>query len=126
MGQSNKHLHLTSPFGLNRPKATASMAPMRPLFRKLLRKYNGALAMMLSLALIVASSLNLIHDQLLDHDHDSECVMCVIDSKPTVLAKEPNCCELGVQQTEIQHFSVINLILSHLETHSPRGPPSAP
>ena len=124
MGQSNKQLHLSSPFGLNRPKATASMAPMRPLFRKMLRKHNGTLAMVLSLVLIISGSLNLVHDQLLDHHHDSDCAMYMVDGKTPVSDKQPTCSAVK-QKTVDQPYSPISLVLSQFEKQVPRGPPQS-
>lgn len=122
MGQSNKQLHITSPFGLNRPKATASMASMRPLFRQMLRKHNGGLAMVLSLVLIISGSLNLIHDQLLDHHHDSDCAMYMVDGKTPVTDKQTSCNTVK-QTAEKQPYTPLTLVLSQFEKHAPRAPP---
>ena len=124
MGQSNKQLHLSSPFGLNRPKATASMATMRPQFRKMLRKYNGTLAMVLSLVLVISGSLNLIHDQLLDHQHDSDCAMYMVDGKTPVAAPQANCSAVK-QQVVDQPYTPVSLVLSQFEKHAPRAPPQS-
>jgi len=124
MGQCNKQLHLSSPFGLNRPKATASMATMRPQFRKMLRKHNGTLAMVLSLVLVISGSLNLIHDQLLDHHHDSDCAMYMVDGKTPVAAPQVSCSAVK-QQVVDQPYTPVSLVLSQFEKHAPRAPPQS-
>jgi hypothetical protein len=123
MAQRNKQLRITDGFGLNRPKATASMAIMKPLFRKMLRKHNGFLAMVLSLALIISGSLNLIHDQLLDHHHDSDCAMYMVDGKTPVAAPQANCSAIK-QQVVDQPYTPVSLVLSQFEKHAPRAPPA--
>jgi len=124
MGQSYKQKHLTSPFGLNRPKATASMAVMRPHFRKMLKKHNGALAMVLSLVLVVSGSLNLIHDQLLDHHHDSDCAMYMVDGKSPISHKAATC-TASKQSVEDAPFTLVSIVLSRFEVNSPRAPPQS-
>lgn len=124
MGQCNKQLHLSSPFGLNRPKTTASMATMRPQFRKMLRKHNGTLAMVLSLVLVISGSLNLIHDQLLDHHHDSDCAMYMVDGKTPVAAPQVSCSAVK-QQVVDQPYTPVSLVLSQFEKHAPRAPPQS-
>ena len=124
MGQCNKQLHLSSPFGLNRPKATASMATMRPQFRKMLRKHNGTLAMVLSLVLVISGSLNLIHDQLLDHQHDSDCAMYMVDGKSPMPSKAVHC-TASKQAVVEQPYTPVSLVLSQFEKHAPRAPPQS-
>ena len=100
------------------------MATMRPVFRKALKKHNGTLALMLSLVLIISGSLNLIHDQLLDHHHDSDCAMYMVDGKSPISDKQASCIALK-QSAEDHPYTPVSLVLSQFEKHAPRGPPSS-
>jgi len=97
---------------------------MRPQFRKMLRKYNGTLAMVLSLVLVISGSLNLIHDQLLDHQHDSDCAMYMVDGKSPVAALQASCSAVK-QQVVDQPYTPVSLVLSQFEKHAPRAPPQS-
>jgi len=100
------------------------MATMRPQFRKMLRKHNGTLAMVLSLVLVISGSLNLIHDQLLDHHHDSDCAMYMVDGKTPVAAPQVSCSAVK-QQVVDQPYTPVSLVLSQFEKHAPRAPPQS-
>ena len=88
----------------------------------LLRKYNGHLAIALILTMIVSVSMQLVHDQLVDHDHGIECPMFVVDGSTPVPAAQLHC-GLNKQAVERVSFSPLSLVLSIVENQQARAPP---
>lgn len=88
-----------------------------------LRKYNGHLAVALILAMIVSVSMQLVHDQLADHDHGIECPMFVVDGS-TPMSVAPASCGHVKQTVEAATYSPISLIYQFLDRQQARAPPA--
>ncbi len=114
----SKYLHITEQNQWSRPLAPA----MLPFMKRLLRKYNGALALTLSLILIVSGSLQVVHDHLIDHEHTEECAMYMVDGKQP-LSHKPATCIAHKQVVESTPFFPIQLVLSYVYKQQPRAPP---
>lgn len=92
--------------------------------KTLLHKYNGQLAAMLILTLIVSVSLQLVHDQLVDHQHGSDCPMFVVDGNTPVPTEHVQCGHRK-QTVEALPFSPISLMLRVVEKQQARAPPAS-
>lgn len=89
-----------------------------------LRKHNGLLASVMTLIIVISGSLQLVHDQLLDHHHTVDCPMFVLDGSAAVPSAEGTC--LAHKQTvEQQSYHPIALVLSQLEKQQARAPPTS-
>ena len=91
--------------------------------RLLLRKYNALLAMTLSLVLVVGASLQLLHDQLTDHEHSIECPMFMVDGSAAVPSVEYSHCAPPSKTLTPLTFSPISLVLNPIEKQQARAPP---
>jgi hypothetical protein len=91
-------------------------------FRQSMRKHNGSLAMFLSLIILISGSLQLVHDQLLDHQHDSDCAMYVVDGNASIVNSSSDCTAFKLQAEE-QLYSPFTLVISQFNHHAPRAPP---
>ena len=96
---------------------------MKPFLKQYMHKHNGFLALVLSLALVVSGSLQLVHDQLVDHQHDSECAMYAVEGNAP-LATATSSCITTKQVVEVSSYSTVALTLSQFDQYSPRGPPA--
>ena len=93
-----------------------------PLMKAILHKYNGQLALALILAMIVSTSMQLVHDQLVDHDHGIECPMFVVDGS-SPLPEAQSQCVRSKQLVQTVPFTPVALVLSTLEKQQARAPP---
>jgi hypothetical protein len=91
-------------------------------FHKLVKAHNATLGIMLSLVLIVSASLNLMHDHAVDHEHDTDCVMCVVDGNTSV-ASLPVSVASDKQLLENLNYSPVSLTPTQFELQTARGPP---
>lgn len=87
-----------------------------------LRKHNGMFASILTLVILISGSLQLVHDQLLDHHHTVDCPMFVLDGSPAA-AGEADECSATKQAIEEHLFTPLSLVLSQLESNQARAPP---
>lgn len=87
-----------------------------------LRKHNGSLALLMTLVIVVSGSLQLVHDQLLDHHHTVDCPMFVFDGS-TAVPSAADTCHASKQAVEEHAFHPISLVLSQLEKQQARAPP---
>jgi len=94
-----------------------------PAMRLLLRKYNALLATTLSLVLVVGASLQLLHDQLTDHEHSIECPMFMVDGSAAVPSVAYSHCAHPKQTVKPLTFSPISLVLNTVEKQQARAPP---
>ena len=106
----------------NRRLWPAMIAPMNLNFRQSIRKHNGFMAMLLSMVIVISGSLQLAHDQLLDHHHDSDCAMYFVDGNAPV-SNETSGCSTIKQQVENQIYSPLTVVISQFNHHAPRAPP---
>jgi len=90
--------------------------------KALIHKYNGQLAAALILAMIVSVSLQLVHDQLVDHQHGSDCPMFVVDGSTPAPATQSQCGH-AKQSVEALPFTPISLLLRTVEKQQARAPP---
>jgi hypothetical protein len=88
-----------------------------------MRKYNALLATTLSLVLMVGGSLQLLHDQLVDHDHGIECPMFMVDASSAVPSVEYSHCAPPSKTVKPLTFSPISLVLNTVEKQQARAPP---
>lgn len=91
-------------------------------FRQYLRKHNGFLALFLSMVLVISGSLQLVHDQLLDHHHDSDCAMYVVDGNAPAANAHHNC-SIVKQPAQESSYSSVSLLVSQFQQHAARAPP---
>ena len=91
-------------------------------FRQYMHKHNGFIAIFLSMVLVITCSLQLVHDQLLDHQHDSDCAMYVVDGNASIVNGGSDCTAFK-QQAEAQSYSPFTLVISQFNHHAPRAPP---
>ena len=91
--------------------------------RLLIRKYNALLATTLSLVLMVGGSLQLVHDQLVDHDHGIECPMFMVDGSTPVPSAEHSQCAPPKQAVEALNFTPVSLVLNLVAKQQARAPP---
>lgn len=78
--------------------------------------------MCLSMVIVISGSLQLVHDQLLDHQHDSDCAMYVVDGN-TAISSASSSCTGFKQQVEQLSYSPFQLAISQFNYYSPRAPP---
>ena len=97
---------------------------MKPFLKQYMHKHNGFLALVLSLALVVSGSLQLVHDQLLDHVHDVDCAMYVVDGNG-LISSPASSCGVNQQVVEATPLSPLKLVLSQLEKQQARAPPTS-
>lgn len=90
--------------------------------KALFHKYNGQLAAALILAIIVSASLQLVHDQLVDHQHGLDCPMFVVDGSTPAPAHQGDCAQTK-QSYEALPFTPISLLLRTVEKQQARAPP---
>lgn len=95
---------------------------MKLKYRQSLFKHNGFLAMLLSMVIVISGSLQLVHDQLQDHKHDSDCAMYVVDGNTPIATASSDCVALK-QQVADQPYSPFNFVVSQFNHHAPRAPP---
>jgi len=87
-----------------------------------LRKHNGLFASVLTLVILISGSLQLVHDQLLDHHHTVDCPMFVLDGSSAVPETTTEC--TATRQAIEQHaYTPVSLVLSQLEKQQARAPP---
>ncbi len=98
------------------------VAAIVQLMKGFFHKHNGLLAGVLSLVLVISGSLQLVHDQLLDHQHNSDCAMYTLDGN-TPIAGQQSACLTQKQQIEAEPLSPIQLVLTQVEQHKARAPP---
>ncbi len=104
---------------IHRPLA-AIVHAMKHFFHK----HNALLATALSLVLIIGGSLQLVHDQLIDHSHNSECAMYVLDGN-SLLGGQSTICLASQQVVESTPLSPLKLVLSQVEKQQARAPPTS-
>jgi len=93
-------------------------------FRQSLRKHNGFIALVLSMVIVISCSLQLVHGQLLDHDHTIDCPMFVLDGGAAVPEPLSQC--ISVKQVTEEHtYHPIALMLSLLKKQEARAPPAS-
>ena len=90
--------------------------------KAILHKYNGQLAIALILTMIVCVSMQLVHDQLADHDHGVECPMFVVDGSMPMPTAQLHCAH-AKQTVETLSYSPLSLVLSFVEKQQARAPP---
>lgn len=93
-----------------------------PAMKALLHKYNGHLALALILTLVVTSSLQLVHDQLVDHDHGIECPMFVVDGSSPLPTASLQCVP-SKQALEAAPFTLVAFAVNTLNKQQARAPP---
>lgn len=92
------------------------------LFQKL-RKHNAMFASVLTLVILISGSLQLVHDQLLDHHHTVDCPMFVLDGSAATTTDTTQCS--SIKQAIEQHaYMPVSLVLSQLEKQQARAPPT--
>ncbi|MFT5593999.1 MAG: hypothetical protein ACI8SR_002386 [Oceanicoccus sp.] len=97
---------------------------MKLLQHPRLRKHNGLIASVLTLVILISGSLQLVHDQLIDHHHTIDCPMFVLDGSAAVPEATTGCVS-AKQALEKQAFHPIALVLSQFETQQARAPPTS-
>ena len=90
--------------------------------RQSMHKHNGFIAIFLSMVLVITCSLQLVHDQLLDHQHDSDCAMYVVDGNAPASAAVKDC-SVVKQVYAASTYSSVSLLVSQFKQNAPRGPP---
>jgi len=93
-----------------------------PAMKALLHKYNGHLALALILALVVSSSLQLVHDQLVDHEHGIECPMFMVDGNSPLPSVSVECVHTK-QNVESVPFTLVAFAVNTFNTQQARAPP---
>ncbi len=88
-----------------------------------LYKYNGHLAATLILVMIISVSLQLVHDGLLDHHHDIDCPMFVVDNGSGLSASQTGCTPKP-QTVESTFFSPSAVLLRIIDKQPARAPPA--
>lgn len=91
--------------------------------KRFLHKHNRLLATALSLVLLISGSLQLVHDQLIDHAHNADCAMYVLDGS-TAIGSQQASCLANQQLVEATLLHPVSLVLSQVEQHQARAPPS--
>jgi hypothetical protein len=90
--------------------------------RQYMLKHKGFTALFLSLIIMISSSLQLVHGEMLDHHHDSDCAIYAVYGNLPV--PESSCASAIIkQQAEIQYYSTVSLVVSQFKQHAPRAPP---
>ncbi len=90
--------------------------------RNAIHKHNALLAIALSFLLIVSSSLQLVHDQLLDHQHGSDCAMYVLDGNGSA-ANVQTVCAIQKQSIAVNYVLPVVWLLSQVRPSLARAPP---
>lgn len=114
------YLHITGGEKWSGPHAPAMLQSMK----RFVRKYNGHIAVLMSLVLIVAGSLQLVHDHLIDHEHTAECAIYMVDGKQP-LAQQSQACLAHKQLVESTPYTPTQFVLSFLYKNQPRAPPQS-
>ncbi|MFQ3170928.1 MAG: hypothetical protein ACI9DG_000957 [Oleispira sp.] len=96
---------------------------MKLQLRQILRKHNGFIAQLLFLVIVISGSLQLLHDQLLDHKHTVDCPMFVLDGSAAVPETTSQCFS-AKKIIEEQSYHPIALVLSQFNTQQVRAPPT--
>jgi hypothetical protein len=109
---------------LKRLATNRMIASMKFIQHSRLRKHNGLIASMLALIILISGSLQLVHDQLVDHHHTVDCPMFVLDGSAAVPEVSSDCIN-AKQALEKQTFHPIALVLSQLEKQQARAPPNS-
>ena len=86
-------------------------------------KPNRFITLLLSLVIVISGSLQLVHDQLVDHHHTIECPVFVLDGNSALL-ETSNLSACNKQFIEEQSYHPISLVLPPLENHQARAPPA--
>jgi len=86
-------------------------------------QYNGHIAAVLILTMIISVSLQLVHDGLLDHHHDIDCPMFVVDNGSGVVSASSTCA-VKPQTVEASVFAPVALLLRTLVQYPARAPPA--
>jgi len=87
-----------------------------------LRKHNAVFASVLTLVILISGSLQLVHDQLLEHHHTVDCPMFVLDGSAANTTDTVECS--STKQAIEQHaYTPVSLVLSTLEKQQARAPP---
>lgn len=100
------------------------IAAMKSFLHQRLRKHNGLMASMLTLVILISGSLQLVHDQLVDHHHTVDCPMFVLDGSAAVPEATSQCIS-AKQALEEQAYHPVALVLSQLEKQQARAPPAS-
>jgi uncharacterized membrane protein len=95
---------------------------MQLKFRQYTHKHYGLMAIFLSLIIVISGSLQLAHDQLVDHHHDSDCAMYAVDGNTPIANSSSDGIALK-QQAEEQLYLPSTLVITQFNHHSPRAPP---
>ncbi len=98
------------------------LAAIVHVMKRFFHKHNAFLATALSLVLVMGGSLQLVHDQLLDHVHDVDCAMYVVDGNG-LISSPSSSCGVNQQAVETTPLSPLKLVLSQLEKQQARAPP---
>lgn len=99
-----------------------TIVPMN-LFSQFLRKYNGHLAAVLALTMVISGSMEIAHDHLEEHDHGTECPMFMVDGSTTGPASDNSTCSPVKQTIQAVPFTPIALVLNAVENQHARAPP---
>ncbi len=91
--------------------------------KRFLHKHNSLLATALSLVLLISGSLQLVHDQLIDHAHNADCAMYVLDGS-SAIGSQQTVCLASQQLVEATPLHPVKLVLSQVDQHPARAPPS--
>ena len=103
--------------------APKSFNPIQTTLRQV-KRHNGMLALALSLALVVAGSLQLVHDQLIGHHHTGDCAMYMVDAKSTTPEMLATC--QRIKQTIDDHpYSAFALVVHYFHSYVTRAPPTS-
>lgn len=89
-----------------------------------LRKHNGLFASVLTLVILISGSMQLVHDQLLDHHHTVDCPMFVLDGS-SATPSDTSECSATKQAIQEHAYTPVSLVLSQLEKQQARAPPSS-
>jgi hypothetical protein len=86
-------------------------------------KPNRFITLLLSLVIVISGSLQLVHDQLVDHHHTIECPLFVLDGSSALL--ETSTLSICSKQfIEEQSYRPIALVLPQLGNQKARAPPA--
>ena len=109
-------------FRLKQIATNRMIAAMKLIQHPRLRRHNGLIASMLTLVILICGSLQLVHDELIDHQHTVDCPMFALDGSAAVPEATISCVS-AKQALEKQTFHPIALVLSQLEKQQARAPP---
>ncbi len=119
MKPASHQISLSLPDSWSGDKTPTIIQPMR----RFLRKHNAALALTLSLFLIVSGSLQLLHDQLIDHQHTSECATYMVDGHVPLLSQAITCHIIHTVIPTVP-LTISSAYPPVYSLHPPRAPPS--